>query len=416
MADLQEYVYYLDGEELEKFLASGAPQHCGTGYEWEDEGVAHLRFTPLPHAFGRTLKVSFAREGAPHAEDADVKVDITGPQTAIANGVKAFVIPSRHNLYKRNEGLIEHDILAGKHVVVIGLGSGGSNIVVELAKAGTGSFALFDFDRVEPHNLVRHIAGINDLGRLKTDVVAQAVKGKNPYAIVKKFPIDITKDISLLEKEIEGADLVLCCTDNNQSRYETSLLLQKYGKTGIFGRAVTRAEGGDVFIARPGEPCYFCLLGRDWFDASSEEITDGNAARNNGRIPAYMSAEDVEAMVQVGLSSDIEPICNMMTKLALMELSAGADAAMGALRKEFASNYYIWANRRERYYANWGEFSNKEGMPTVMKWYGIDITHSPECPVCGHQHVLKTDDPLGLTAEMLGASDFSTLSLPPESE
>lgn len=56
-----------------------------------------------------------------------------------------------------------------------GLGSGGASIAVELAKAGVGNFALVDFDRLELHNISRHIAGVNELGRLKTNIVRDAI-------------------------------------------------------------------------------------------------------------------------------------------------------------------------------------------------------------------------------------------------
>ena len=47
---------------------------------------------------------------------------------------------------------LELNILEGKRVMIVGLGSFGSQIAIELAKAGVGHFALMDFDRVELHN------------------------------------------------------------------------------------------------------------------------------------------------------------------------------------------------------------------------------------------------------------------------
>ena len=66
-----------------------------------------------------------------------------------------------------------------------------------------------------------------------------------------------------------------------------------------------------------------------------------------------MSSEDADAVVQVGLSSDIQPICNMMVKLALVELSRGSESGISSLEDELVYDYYMWANRRERHYANW---------------------------------------------------------------
>ena len=259
---------------------------------------------------------------------------------------EVFLVPSRENLFSRSKGLLEVGVLKDRRVLIVGLGSFGSQIAVELAKAGVGSFALADFDRVEIHNLSRHTATVHDLGRLKTNVIEEAILGKNPYASVDKFPVDINENLPLLYDEVGRADLVICATDNNTSRFNLSKALVVKGKVGIFGRAITRAEGGDVFRYRPGGPCYCCLVGEG--NLQEEEITDVASARRDGRIAAYVSPEDADAMVQVGLSSDIEPICNMMVKLALVELSRGTESGISSLEDELEYDCYIWANAERR--------------------------------------------------------------------
>lgn len=409
--DFDKPVYYIDGEQYDTFLKSPNGSAVGFGYEWEHENVVHLYFSQLKHAFGTSHIVSFAKTNCAHLEKAAIKVDVNEDGIATVGGVQVSVIPSRENLYMRNQGLIELDVLSNKRVFIIGLGSGGSAIALELAKAGVGQFAIADFDRVELHNLSRHICSIKDLGRLKTEAVSDAILGKNPYAIIDKFPIDVTKNQDILEEEISKADVVLACTDNNLSRFQVSELLVKHKKVGLFGRAITRAEGGDVFIYRPGGPCYICLIGNDWFDQTAEEITNEASARRAGRIPAYVSAEDAEAFVQVGLSSDIEPINNFMVKLALVELSRGANSGITSLEEEFQANYYIWANRRERQYFNWGSFNNTDGMPTIMKWYGINISKDEHCCLCGKKESLDTDESFLASLKAMGSGDFSKLNL-----
>lgn len=299
-------------------------------------------------------------------------------------------IPSEENLFSRSKGILEVGILREKRVMIVGLGSFGSQIAIELAKAGVGAFSLVDFDRVELHNLSRHTATVSDLGRLKTNVIAEAVHGKNPYARVDKFPVNINEELPLLYDEVGKADLVICATDNNTSRFNISKALVEEGKVGIFGRAFTRAEGGDVFRYRPGGPCYCCLVGSG--NLQEEEISDVASARRDGRIAAYVSPEDAEAMVQVGLSSDIEPICNMMVKLALVELSRGAESGISSLEDELVCDYYMWANRREKHFANWKPMPNAGGMPTILRWYGARIEKEESCPICSARVVLDDGD------------------------
>ena len=296
-----------------------------------------------------------------------------------------YLIPSEENLFSRSKGILEVGVLKDKRVMIVGLGSFGSRIAVELAQAGVGNFALLDFDRVEIHNLSRHIATVRDLGRLKTNVIEEALLGKNPYARVDKFPVNINEDVHILSDEVAKADLVICATDNNSSRYNLSAAIAYAGKVGIYGRAFTRAEGGDVLIQRPGGPCYCCLVGGG--NLQQEEITDEASARRDGRIAAYVSPEDADAMVQVGLSSDIAPICDMMVKLALLELSRGRESGISCLEKELVYDYYLWANRRERHFSNWKPMPEAGGMPTILRWYGARIEKDPGCPVCGEVNI-----------------------------
>ena len=301
------------------------------------------------------------------------------------------VIPSREEMYSRSKGILEVDILKDMRVAIVGLGSFGSTIAIELAKAGLGTFYLYDFDRVELHNLARHTATVNDLGRLKTDVIEEAILGKNPYAEVHKYEVNISLQPEALTDVIQTVDLIICATDNNRSRFVLSDLAHQYSKPCIYGRAFTRAEGGDVFIQRPGKACYCCLVGNMWFDPADEEISNEASARQNGTIPAYTSPEDADAMVRVGLSSDILPICNMMVKLALLELSRGRESGISALEDELIYNYYMWANRRERRFGNWRPFNDAGHLPTILRWYGADIPCSPDCSICSESSQLITE-------------------------
>lgn len=293
--------------------------------------------------------------------------------------------------YSRNAGLVENDALQLKRALIVGLGSFGSQIAVELAKAAVGRFTLVDFDKLEPHNIVRHACFLNDVGRLKIDAVADLILGKNPTAEIVRLGIDITEFPDTFAAEVECADVVVVATDNNQSRFILSRLIMKYGKVGIFGRANTRAEGGDVFVQRPGGPCYGCLVGNRAFDDSAQEISSHAAGLRSGAIAAYTSPEDAAAVVQVGLSSDIAPITNLMVKLALVQLSRGTSGGIAALETELTYDYWMWANRRERRFKNWAAFPQAGAYPTILRWYGAKIGRDEGCPLCGEgEMVLET--------------------------
>ena len=231
-------IVYIDGEDLRRFLASGVTEQTGYSYSWEGEGVTHLHLHPLRHAFGTTGSVLFCHQ-APAEVVADYAVEVAADGTArlliAADGSwhehPAMLIPAQSELFSRSKGILEVGALAGKRVMIVGLGSFGSQIAIELAKAGVGSFALMDFDRVELHNLMRHTCVANELGRLKTDAIADAILGKNPYAEVDRYPVNINRHPDLMLSEVERADIVICATDNNESRFNLSRTLVEAGNS-----------------------------------------------------------------------------------------------------------------------------------------------------------------------------------------
>lgn len=400
-----EYEVYLSSEDVKSFLASPKEDLIGYSYEWEGENVIHLHSHPLQHSFGLSKRclfsvrtnyllsdfndeLQFAASISLEGEDIVVKVYTIEDGCVIE--IPGKLIPGKSELYSRSKGLLEVEILSHKHVAIVGLGSFGSQIAIELAKAGVGEFSLFDFDRVELHNIGRHSCTLKDLGRLKTDAIEEYILGKNPYAKVNKYTINITTQKNLFFNIVSSADLVVCATDNNESRFVIASALHKYKKVGIFGRAITRAAGGDVFRYKPGGPCYGCLIGNRIFDSSDEEVSSEEAGRRSGVIPAYASAEDVNAIVQVGLSVDIEPICNLMLKLSLIELSKGMQSGISSLEEDLKYDAYIWANRRDHNFSNWHPFYKSGAKQTILKWYGISIPKDEHCAICSENPILDT--------------------------
>ena len=399
------YEVYLASEEVTGFLNSSEKELLGYSYEWEGENVIHLHSHPLQHSFGLVKRCLFTSVAKISSSDfnEDIRYIVTISQKDDELDTKVYkldsndvveisakLIPGKDELYSRSKGLLEVEILSKKHVAIVGLGSFGSQIAIELAKAGVGIFSLFDFDRVELHNIGRHSCTLKDLGRLKTDAIEEAILGKNPYAQVNKYAINIAIQKEAFCDVAKNVDLVICATDNNDSRFVIASALHKYQRVGIFGRAITRAAGGDVFRYKPGGPCYGCLIGSRIIDSRDEEVSSEEAGRRSGAIPAYASAEDVNAIVQVGLSVDIEPICNFMLKLALLELSKGMQSGISSLEEDLKYDAYIWANRRDNNFSNWHPFYKSGPKQTILKWYGITIPKDEHCAICSEIPTLDT--------------------------
>lgn len=103
----------------------------------------------------------------------------------------------------RNQDLVTHReqlILRDSPVAVLGM-SVGSNIAITLVKSGiSNKIILADFDTLETTNLNRILAGINDIGHPKIDVIARKLYEFNPYIEIIKLNKGVTAEN--LEQEI----------------------------------------------------------------------------------------------------------------------------------------------------------------------------------------------------------------------
>ena len=79
-------------------------------------------------------------------------------------------------------------------VAVCGLGGLGSNIAIALARAGIGKLILIDFDRVDITNLHRQQYKANQIGKRKTEALAENLFEIAPYIKIEPITQKITKD------------------------------------------------------------------------------------------------------------------------------------------------------------------------------------------------------------------------------
>jgi hypothetical protein len=100
--------------------------------------------------------------------------------------------------------------LADKHVVLVGVGSLGSQVATQLARAGVGHLTLIDPDILNAENLGRHVLGIDDLGRYKVDAMRDRLMRDVPTVAVAAVPSWV--ELSTSDKALQTADLVVVTT------------------------------------------------------------------------------------------------------------------------------------------------------------------------------------------------------------
>ena len=284
-----------------------------------------------------------------------------------------IVAPSPDAVFARNRGLIESSRLRDKCVAIVGLGSGGSMIASHLVRAGVGRFVLVDRDRLEVHNVGRHVCGLEDLGRRKTRAMRDHIMSRNPVAQVRVFEGDIVSDRDRFLPILAGCDAIVGATDNNASRRVLNRFAVEQGVPAIFGRAYVRACGGDAIAVRAGGPCYNCLFHGG---GPEEEVSSAGS----GQAPAYA---DVEVVAEPGLAMDVAPIALFCARLTLAELTRGMkDLSIATLNQDFEAALYLWGNRRDGQFAQWQPLGFAPGGLRIQRWYGMRAGVRPDCDVC----------------------------------
>lgn len=79
-------------------------------------------------------------------------------------------------------------------IAVCGLGGLGSNIATALARAGVGKLILIDFDRIDITNLHRQQYKANQIGKYKTEALAENLWEIAPYITLQTHTVRITED------------------------------------------------------------------------------------------------------------------------------------------------------------------------------------------------------------------------------
>jgi molybdopterin/thiamine biosynthesis adenylyltransferase len=148
-------------------------------------------------------------------------------------------------------------------VLVVGAGALGSPVAAYLAGAGVGRLGLVDSDSVEVSNLPRQPLHFTpDVGVAKAHSAAAKLRFLNPEVVVEPYQARFAPPM------LEGADLVVDCSDAFETRYEVN--------AACCAACVPLVEGGVVGLAglvmaiRPGETaCYRCAFPEAPADAPS---------------------------------------------------------------------------------------------------------------------------------------------------
>jgi molybdopterin/thiamine biosynthesis adenylyltransferase len=284
-------------------------------------------------------------------------------QDGSAVPIKLTVIDLDQTLFSRIQGIFEHDLLKDKLVTVVGLGTGGGLGAVELAKCGIARFRLADDDRLEAHNIVRHVCDLRDIGRLKTRAVREKILNINPKAKIELYENRVTDDYDTYGRMLDGSDLLFMAADSATAKFRGNELCLEKHIPAVYGGCFERAFGGEIIRVIPGEtPCYDCMRGIP--DRKSFGLL-------RGEVDYTTAGGDEPLKAQPGLSNDVSFIVMLQVKLALLTLLRGTDSTLA----DIPANYLYWYNRKQWVFEELDE-------PLGVVFPVIDFKCRDDCPTC----------------------------------
>ena len=184
---------------------------------------------------------------------------------------------SRRSLIPRGGGSLD---LTGKSVLLVGCGSVGGELALRLTSAGIGGLTLSDPDKLSEENLYRHILSVNDIGRQKTEALAQEIARKHPWAEVTHWyksledlrEPDVLRQFDLIVIAIGSPNVerffAAYCTEQPIDVPVMTCWLEGYG------------IGGHAILAVPGiKGCWYCAY------VDPQTLTRGLASNLNFLAP-----------------------------------------------------------------------------------------------------------------------------------
>lgn len=277
------------------------------------------------------------------------------------------------NIFSRNTGILESDMLHNKCAFILGCGSVGSLVALELARTGIGKFVLVDNDILEYHNLCRHQCSISEVGEYKVDALKRRILEINPSAEVEP----IVSTVEMLDRPVfdtfclKEQTVLIGCADNRSADVYANSISVMYGIPFLSIGFWERAFAGEIFyyLPRKNMPCYKCALG------------DGNlmSQRTSTNRRLYTNEEDLSKVnFEPGISVDINFVTTIGIKLLLDIFNLDNDEYTPRLLSTL-TQYTLVCNTNNPKIG--GEMAEIFSYP-VQVTTSLQVGHCASCPPC----------------------------------
>ena len=150
------------------------------------------------------------------------------------------------------------EMLTGRLVVLFGAGALGGHVALTLAESGIDSLRIVDGEFLSPGNVVRHVAGYDQVGGPKVNAVEAAIKNHAPWTKVESIvPPANPYGSQEIAQLLEDADVVIDATGNDAFVHPVARVAEERAKPlvsgalfrgGFIGRVQRKALDADASI------------------------------------------------------------------------------------------------------------------------------------------------------------------------
>lgn len=162
--------------------------------------------------------------------------------------------------FARVDGRVNVARLAAKRVVIVGVGSVGSQIAEQLANTGVGHFRFVDEDLLDEANLARHALTRAYLDMNKAEGMTLYLADEIPRLQPEAIPRNVDDSMSdrQLDQLLRNADLIVTATGDHEVQRRVARRALALDIPAIVP-GLYELQGGEVFVQRSSRmPCFFC--------------------------------------------------------------------------------------------------------------------------------------------------------------
>jgi len=183
------------------------------------------------------------------------------------------------------------DAFGRRRIDVIGAGASGSRIVLSLAKLGLEDIHVWDFDKVEAHNIANQAFSIADVGKLKVEALRDLVRQQTGATIhVHAERVDGSQQLG---------DVVFLLTDTMASRKEIWNKGIRYKmRTKLLIETRMGTDEGRVYTVNPTRPAQVKGWEATLYDDAVAQVSACGASVTVGPTAEYLSGLAVWQLIR----------------------------------------------------------------------------------------------------------------------